>query len=126
MRLFRRYWGYLALIAAIVGLVTHELASAVILALSLAAVAYFAFQAPVWCGAITRSGQLCRNNSTGLLLGCHNRQHKWQKLKMVFIPRAWRELNKGLWAGPSERTATVASLAGVVSALAAAVPLIFK
>ena len=73
-----------------------------VLILSVGAVGYFLFQAPLWCGAITRDGTLCRNNSSGLLIGCHLREHKWQKLKMAFIPKAWRELNRGLWATPRE------------------------
>lgn len=111
----RRYWGYLALALAIVGLVTHTIGYAVISIFSIAAFAYFLVQAPVWCGAITRQGQLCRNNSTGVLLGCRYREHKWQKLKMTFVPKAWRQLNHGLWAGPKEVLATVGSLTSVVS-----------
>ena len=68
------------------------------------ALGYFLFQAPLWCGAITREGALCRNNSSGLLIGCHLREHKWQKLKMTFVPKAWRELNRGLWATPRGRS----------------------
>ncbi|MGW7165679.1 hypothetical protein ACWGH3_10340 [Streptomyces sp. NPDC054884] len=44
---------------------------------------YFFFNVPVWCGAEGRSSS-CRNNSYGALMGCHLRQHKWQKLKMLF------------------------------------------
>jgi hypothetical protein len=43
------------------------------------------FLAPVWCGAFTRKNEFCRNNSWGLLLGCHLREHRWQKFKMIFV-----------------------------------------
>ncbi len=58
-------------------------------------------------------------------MGCYLRQHKWQKLKMVFVPKAWRELNRGLWATPKEGINTLVGLSTVVSALAAVV-VIFK
>jgi hypothetical protein len=125
--LLRRYWGFLALVAALagwVGLVLGKVTTSIVgpvLVLSVAALGYFLFQAPLWCGAITREGTLCRNNSSGLLIGCHLREHKWQKLKMAFVPKAWRELNRGLWATPREGVNTLAGLGSVVSALAAVV-----
>jgi hypothetical protein len=125
--LLRRYWGFLALVAAVacwVGLVLGKVTTSIVglvLILSAAAVVYFLFQAPLWCGAITREGALCRNNSSGLLIGCHLREHKWQKLKMTFVPKAWRELNRGLWATPREGVNTLAGLGSAVSALAAVV-----
>ena len=85
---FARYWGYLALALAIFGLVAHHFGFMVILILSLAAFGYFLVAAPVWCCAVTRTGQLCRDNSYGLLLGCHRRQHKWQRLKQTFTQQA--------------------------------------
>jgi len=125
--LLKRYWGFLALAAAVacwVGLVLGKLTTAiagVVLVLSVGAVLYFLFQAPLWCGAVTREGTLCRNNSSGLLIGCHLREHKFQKLKMTFVPKAWRELNQGLWATPREGVNTLAGLGSAVSALAAVV-----
>ncbi len=65
LRRLRRYWGYLALIIAIGGLVTDKIGLAVILILSVTVLGYFLLQAPVWCGAVTRDGTLCRNNSWG-------------------------------------------------------------
>jgi len=76
-----RYWGYLALILALAGWFAHLFTAVVILVLSVAALLYVLVQAPVWCGAIIRDGKMCRNNSSGVLLGCHLRQHKWQKLR---------------------------------------------
>jgi len=91
-RFLTRYWGYLALVIAVFGFFAHSLALAVILVLSLAALGYFLVQAPVWCCAVTRTGELCRDNSRGLLLGCHRRQHKWQRLRQTFTPAGGRAL----------------------------------
>jgi hypothetical protein len=51
--------------------------------LSTAYAFFFLLAAPVWCGADTRGRTSCRNNSTGLLIGCHLRQHRWQKLSSL-------------------------------------------
>jgi hypothetical protein len=91
-RLLTRYWGYLAIGIAIAGYFIHGLGWAVILGLSLAALGYFLFQAPVWCGAETRTGEWCRRNSHGLLRGCSLRQHKWQRVKQTFTPSGGRAL----------------------------------
>ena len=117
----------MAALAGWAGLVLGRVATSIaglILVLSVAAFGYFLFQAPPWCGAITREGTLCRNNSSGLLIGCDLREHKWQKLRMAFIPKAWRELNRGLWSTPREGVTTLAGLGSVVSALAAVVMII--
>jgi hypothetical protein len=44
----------------------------------------------VWCCAVIRTGQPCRNNSRGLLLGCSFRQHKWQRVRQTFTPAGGR------------------------------------
>jgi hypothetical protein len=129
-RLLERYRGFLALLAALacwVGLILGKVSTAIValvLVLSVGAVIYFLFQAPLWCGAITRDGTLCRNNSSGVLTGCHLREHKFQKLKMAFVPKAWRELNRGLWATPRDGVTTLSGLGSVVSARAAVVAIL--
>lgn len=129
-RFLGRYWGVLALLAALVcwiGLVLGKLTTAVVgvvLVLSVTALGYFLFQAPLWCGAVTREGTLCRNNSSGLLIGCHLREHKWQKIKMTFVPKAWRELNRGLWATPRDGVTTLGGFGSAVSALAAVIAIL--
>jgi hypothetical protein len=107
----------LALAVALGGWVTHSIIPVVILVMSVAAVGYFLFQAPLWCGSATRDGTLCRNNSLGLVIGCHLRQHKWQKLKMTVVPNKWRELNRGLWVSPRQGVTTLSGVASVVSVL---------
>jgi hypothetical protein len=122
-RLLTRYWGYLALAVAALGYFAHSLGLAVVLALSLAALGYFLLQAPAWCGAVTRGGQMCRNNSTGLLLGCHLREHKWQKIRMAFVPGGLRKLSRGLLSSPKECLATVGGLASIVGLIVTVIPL---
>jgi hypothetical protein len=78
MRKFlQRYWGYIALALVIMGWATHAIGYMVIAIISLLALVYFLFQAPLTCGAETRQGLNCRKNSNGLLMGCSIRQHKW-------------------------------------------------
>ena len=88
--LLTRYWGYLAVVVAVAGFFLHNIGLAVVIALGLAAVGYFLLQAPVWCGAETRTGEHCRKNSHGLLRGCAYRQHKWQRTKQTFTPAGAR------------------------------------
>jgi len=85
-------WGYLAVIIAVAGFFLHSIGLAVVIALALAGLGYFLFQAPIWCGAETRKNEWCRNNSHGLLLGCHLRQHKLQRVKQTFTPAGGRAL----------------------------------
>ena len=82
-----------------------------ILALSLAALGYFLFQAPMWCGAETRKGDWCRNNSHGLLRGCSLRQHKWQRLKQTFTPAGAR----AVVATSKSVSGALGTIGGVVS-----------
>jgi hypothetical protein len=86
---------------------------AAILALSLAALGYFLLQAPVWCGAETRTGEWCRKNSHGLLRGCSYRQHKWQRARQTFTPAGVRAV---LATGKSVGGA-VAMIGGVVAGI---------
>jgi len=117
MRGLRKYWGYLLFVALITTAWTWKLGPAVLIVGWTLVTAYFLFQAPVYCGAETRTGQLCRNNSSGILMGCSYRQHKWQKLKLAFVPRRWRELNKGLWVSGSKILATLGAIVAIVSGI---------
>jgi hypothetical protein len=113
-RLFRRYWGWLTFAAVILGWI-DGLAWPVLIILSLLSAIYFLFEVPVWCGATTREYTRCRRNSTGLLVGCSIREHKWQRLMWLVTPSKWRDLNDGLWATPKESLATLAALATICS-----------
>ncbi|MGR6316500.1 hypothetical protein Q2K19_10555 [Micromonospora soli] len=116
-----RYWGYLAFILLISGLWTRSMGPAALILLSGLVTFYFLLQAPLWCAAINRDGTLCRNNSSGLLLGCRHRQHKFQKLKMRFVPQGWARMNRDLWTSPRQGLATLGLLIGIFSGIAGVV-----
>jgi hypothetical protein len=106
-----RYWGYLAVAAAITGFALHAIGLAAVLILSAASLGYFLLGAPVWCGAQTRAGEHCRRNSRGLLRGCSYRQHKWQRLKETFTPAG----AKAVVATSKSVSGGLASIGGVVA-----------
>ncbi len=114
-RFLRRYWGYLALAVAILGLATHVFWYTVIIILSVLALVYFLAQAPLWCGAEIRGGGRCRNNSRGIILGCYLREHKWQRLRDIFVSRRWRKTIHDLMSSPKEILATIGGLTSIVS-----------
>jgi hypothetical protein len=88
-----------------------------------ALIIYLLFSAPTYCGAINRrpgpanATEYCRNNSTGLLLGCNLRQHKWQKFHSSFWTGQVRERTRGMFDSPSAKLQTLAAVVGLVSAL---------
>ncbi len=122
-KFLQRYWGFIVLAVAILGLVVHAFGYAVIAILSVLALAYFLVQAPLTCRAETRNKETCRNNSHGLLLGCWIRQHKWQRARDVFISRKWRYVMHDLTASPKDVLGTIGGLASVVSLIIALVAL---
>jgi hypothetical protein len=122
-RFLRRYWGYIALALAILGLIMDLFGYVVILIFSLLALVYFLVQAPLWCGAETRTGDRCRNNSNGILLGCHLREHKWQRLRDIFVSRKWRDVIHDLMSSPKEILATIGGLASIISLVIALIAL---
>jgi hypothetical protein len=123
-KLLLRYWGYIALALVILGWITHTVTYAVILILSVAALVYFLVQAPLTCGAEVRTGDHCRNNSHGLLLGCWIRQHKWQRARDVFVSRRWRNVFHELTATPKDILGTIGGLVSILS-LFVGLPLAF-
>jgi hypothetical protein len=79
-------------------------------------------QAPLWCMAANRDGTWCRNNSHGLLIGCNQvRQHKWQRMRDIFVTRKWQKIIKNLTASPATILGTVGSLLSLISFVAALV-----
>jgi len=123
-RFLRRYWGYIALVLAIVGWFTHTVGYIAILIVSLLALVYFLVQAPLTCGAETRDGKNCRHNSNGLLLGCYIRQHRWQRVRDVFVSRKWRDVFHDLMGTWKDRLGTIGALISIVS-LFVSLPLAF-
>jgi hypothetical protein len=119
-KIFVRYWGYLALALAVLGAVERWVVPAV-LALAGLAFLYLLLLAPLWCGAETREGLACRNNSHGLLLGCWIREHKWQRLKQAFVPARWGELGRSLFGSAKDCLATISAFIAIGTAAAAAI-----
>lgn len=95
-----------------------EIDPAIVIGLSVALILWSLFMAPAWCGAaIRRRGEFCRNNSWGLLLGCHIREHRLQKFKLIFVQRRWAQFTRGLFSGPSAVLATVSGMIGTVASV---------
>ena len=121
MKVFRAYWGYLAIAALIVSW-GKGAAPLLILALSLAVFVYAGFQAPAWCGAVNRNGTtFCRENASGLLMGCYRRHHRWQKLKMIVLRQHAGNLTNTLFPTAKEKFEGFIAVGGLLSALAAVI-----
>lgn len=94
---------------------------AVVAGLSMVSALYLAFVSRTTCGVPVRGGRGgCRNNGNGLMLGCHIRQHRWYRAKLL-IARRWSMIpgayfGSGILALTSVVTvASVASFIGAVS-----------
>ena len=112
-----KYWGYLLLIALVLGWFYRQLDPAVLGILSGLVIIYCLFQAPVPCCAKTREDEFCRNNASGLLSGCHLKQHKWQNIKMLVQQHAWAEFARGTFrriGGHAAALSVLIAMAGVI------------
>lgn len=58
-------------------------------------------------------------------MGCHIRQHKWQKFKMVVVKERWRELRRELFPNATTALATLGGMLALLSGAAAALQPIF-
>ena len=94
-RVLARYFGWATLGFALIW--WGRLDPTVTAVLVLTAAVYIGFRTPTWCGAVTRRQQICRNNAYGVLMGCHLREHRWQKLRLAIIPKSWAALWGWLW-----------------------------
>jgi hypothetical protein len=116
-----RYWGYGVFAILLLSIGSNAFGPGVYAILIGLLIFFVLFQAPVYCGAInrTRSGEIefCRNNSRGLILGCHLRQHKFQKLGQEWWSLGWRDKTKGIWTGPAAKLATVSGVIGTVTGI---------
>lgn len=119
-----KYWGYPLLLLIFGGWISEDIGPTVLLAASLLAGAWFLFRAPVWCGARTRQDERCRNNASGLLMGCRLRQHKWQNLRALLNIPQWSDLVAGMMTGAAQRVATLSMVATMLSAVIAALTLV--
>ncbi|MBP2402495.1 hypothetical protein [Streptomyces syringium] len=121
MRGIRSYWGFLA--AALLVVVWGKGGAwQIIFVLSLAVSAWALFQVPVWCGAVNRDGRTyCRENASGLLMGCRRRQHRWQKLKMVVARSKAGDVSRAIFPTAKDKFAAFIAVGGLASAIAAVV-----
>ena len=126
MKWVRRYWG-LVVLALLLLAWTRDVGPGSLLLLSGLVTFWGAFQAPVICGVPNRvpKGTFCKNNARGLLMGCHFRDHKWQKLRGAFYSRHWQAFTEGMWTTPRAWLATVSSLIGIVTGVIFLVDWIF-
>ncbi|MFE7313854.1 hypothetical protein ACFU7T_12205 [Streptomyces sp. NPDC057555] len=118
-----QWWGVLAGSLLIAAWINRTAGPAVIIGLSAIVLLWSFFQAPVTCGAPIRGrDDGCRNNATGLLMGCHIRQHRWQKLKMLIVRRRVRAFCSGLFSDGKATLVTLAAAGSFISGLVALVP----
>jgi len=103
--LILKNWGYLLLVLAIVFWAMRDIGPGTALIAFLLTGVWTLTAAPLWCGAETRTGESCRKNSYGLLMGCSLRQHRWQKLQDLFNTKRIREAFAGWFTGPQNRIA---------------------
>lgn len=113
-----QYWGYGVLAVLLLSLGSNAFGPGIYGVLVGLLIFFVLFQAPTYCGAINRQRgtdiEFCRNNSTGLLLGCHLRQHKWSKFGQQWWSLGWRQKSKGLWTDASAKLATASAVVGTV------------
>ncbi|MCA1602986.1 MAG: hypothetical protein LC776_15585 [Acidobacteria bacterium] len=116
-----KYWGYILVVALVLGWYYLQLDPVVLGVLSGLVVIYSLFQAPVPCCAKTREDEFCRNNASGLLRGCHLKAHRWQNLKMLVKQHAWAEVARGIFrriGGNAAALSALVGMAGVVVSIA--------
>ncbi|MFF7264626.1 hypothetical protein ACFZCL_30720 [Streptomyces sp. NPDC008159] len=118
-----QWWGVIAAALLIAAWINRAAGPVVVATLSALVLIWCFFQAPVTCQAPVRGREDgCRNNATGLLLGCHIRQHRWQKLKMLILRRQVRAFCSGLFSDGKAVLVTLAAVGSFLSGLVAFVP----
>ena len=118
-----QWWGIIIAALLIAAWINKAAGPASVATLSAVVLIWCFFQAPVTCGAPVRGREDgCRNNATGLLMGCHIRQHRWQKLKMLILRRQVREFCSGLFSDGKATLVTLAAIGSFVSGLVALIP----
>src|SRR5215210_6461832 len=112
-----RRTGLILVVLLLLLLPNDEVDPAIVIGLSVSVVLWSLFLAPAWCGAVNRRRgreiEFCRNNSLGLLLGCHLAEHRLQKFKMIFIEGRWAHFTRGMWATPNAVLATISAIFGI-------------
>lgn len=119
-RFVGRYWGYLLLAGAVVLLFGFDVGPLVLAGTFALCFVWILVAAPTWCGAMTRTGEPCRMNSSGLLRGCTYRQHKWQRIRALTRLDTAGNVFRGWFTGAQQQVATLGlfvAAIGVASSL---------
>jgi hypothetical protein len=119
-RMVERYWGYLFLAAAAV-LALLDLWPFWVLAFAVAALVYLLAFAPLFCGAKPAEGSRCRKACRGLVLGCPEAGHRWQRLSLAVRPKRWDQLAASLFGSIRDGLGTLLLLAAIWAGAAAVV-----
>ncbi len=118
-----QYWGYVVAAILIFSVLNDAAGPATYAILTGVLVLYILLQAPATCAAINRIAQrtgevdYCRNNSSGMLLGCHIRQHKFQKFKGLWWHQKWRDKTRGMLSGGPAVFATITGTIGTITGI---------
>lgn len=116
--LFNKTWGYAVLALAIFLLAMRELGPLAVSGAFAVSGIWLLLGAPTWCGAKNRGDGFCRENSSGLLRGCHRRQHKWQRFRALTRHNRFTETFRGWFTGAQQQVATVALIVSAVGVVA--------
>jgi hypothetical protein len=112
-----RNWGYILLPITLWAWFIAQLAPATITIMATLSFGFFLFQAQAPCCAQTRKGEWCRNNSWGILGGCHYKQHRLQNIKMLIDSATRQRAINGILRGVDGKTAVVAATISFCSLL---------
>ncbi len=113
-----RYWGLILIAIMVIGL-DRSWGVLLYVFMSLLVFLWMLFGAPTSCGAVDRRrGEYCRNNSSGLMLGCHLPQHKYQRFTQAWWDTSWRDRTRGIWSGAAAKFATLSALVGILTGIA--------
>ena len=116
-----RYWGLILIAIMVVGL-DKKWGVLPYVFMSLFVLIWVLFSAPTRCGAVTRRrGKeivYCWNNSSGLMLGCSLRQHKFQRFTRAWWNTSWRDRIRGIWTGTPAKLATISGVVGMLTGIA--------
>lgn len=116
-----RYWGLILIAIMVVGL-DKKWGVLPYVFMSLLVLAWVLFGAPTRCGAVNRRRgkevEYCWNNSSGLMLGCNLRQHKFQRFTRVWWNTSWRDRTRGIWTGTPAKLATISGVVGMLTGIA--------
>jgi hypothetical protein len=52
------------------------------------------------------------------MLGCHLRQHKFQRFTGAWWNTSWRDRTRGIWTGASAKLATISGVVGMLTGIA--------